>query len=1021
MKALLPLLLVAMIQFTISAQPVVINEIYGGGGISGAVYKNDFIELYNTSSSVVPITGWSIQYASAAGSTWSAVPLTGEIAPHGYFLIQLASSGNPGQSLPTPDVSGNINMNASTGGKVALVSQAAALSASTCPTDPNILDLVGYGNASCFSGAGSAPSPSGTRSISRSGGLNTHDNSTDFSAGTPTPNNSGRMDVTITFDPLPIKTYGDQTFSLHATPSLDLPISYSIDNPAVASIVGNEVTIHAAGTATLTATLNSTYFFAPPQSQLLTVAKAPLSVSVQDITILAGESIPGFTIIYVGFIGADDVGILDALPMATTTATSGSPAGNYPITLSPGQDNNYEISVSPGTLTINNPPVLPPVYLLSPADGTTSVASSMTATARLVNGASLYTIQISSSPLFNTQVIEKTGSRVQSFTGLALSSKYYARVKTNLDPLFGKTTSFTTGSPEQFSYVTSPANHATKVGLTVNVSANLIPGATVYTIELSTSPDFTGPSYSKTGLRTQSFTNLMLSTQYFTRVKTNLSENWGSARSFTTGSASDLGYITSPSNNAINVSYLPTITINNINAGGYTVQLSTSSDFAQDVTELTSTVNKITLTTMLAYDTKYFARVKSDLSEDQWGPVRAFTTGNPSKFAYTVGPVNGITNVNLGVNVTSNLVPGAIAYSIELNSDPAFGESTRIEKTSASRAINFLLSPDTRYYSRVKTDLSSETWGAIRSFTTGNPVSLAYVVSPAQAASNVNFVTTVTANTIPGATAYTIELNTSPDFTGVSQVKTSSKPGISFTLNEGQSYFSRVKTSLDNSWGNNVRSFTTGTAISLAFVASPKNTGTGVPTTVKVIANPVGNAKHYTIELNTMPDFSEPGIIIGSNSRVINFTGLQPATTYYSRVQTNLAPDQWGLTKSFTTAVTNTSGRSRTSTSDWEAEVIVVDEATENELKEESITGLNIKAFPNPFTHMVSLSNEDAVYVEFVVSDLAGKTIQQGRLAPKQSATFGEDWPDGLLIVKIFDPSRSAILRVIKMSRTIRD
>jgi hypothetical protein len=45
---------------------VVITEVYGGGGNSGAPYTNDFIELTNNSSSPVDVTGWSIQYASAA-------------------------------------------------------------------------------------------------------------------------------------------------------------------------------------------------------------------------------------------------------------------------------------------------------------------------------------------------------------------------------------------------------------------------------------------------------------------------------------------------------------------------------------------------------------------------------------------------------------------------------------------------------------------------------------------------------------------------------------------------------------------------------------------------------------------------------------------------------------------------------------------------------------------------------------------------------------------------------------------
>ena len=46
---------------------IVISEVYGGGGNSGATWRNDYVELYNPSNSSVNLTGWSLQYASATG------------------------------------------------------------------------------------------------------------------------------------------------------------------------------------------------------------------------------------------------------------------------------------------------------------------------------------------------------------------------------------------------------------------------------------------------------------------------------------------------------------------------------------------------------------------------------------------------------------------------------------------------------------------------------------------------------------------------------------------------------------------------------------------------------------------------------------------------------------------------------------------------------------------------------------------------------------------------------------------
>jgi predicted extracellular nuclease len=53
---------------------VVISEVYGGGGNSGAPYNRDFIELYNKGAAAVDVSTWSVQYASATGTAWTNKP-----------------------------------------------------------------------------------------------------------------------------------------------------------------------------------------------------------------------------------------------------------------------------------------------------------------------------------------------------------------------------------------------------------------------------------------------------------------------------------------------------------------------------------------------------------------------------------------------------------------------------------------------------------------------------------------------------------------------------------------------------------------------------------------------------------------------------------------------------------------------------------------------------------------------------------------------------------------------------------
>jgi hypothetical protein len=78
---------------------------------------------------------------------------------------------------------------------------------------------------------------------------------------------------TITFNPLPARMVGDPAFTLAATASSGLPVSYASSNPAVASVSGSTVTIVSAGATVITASQpgNSNYLAATPVDQTLIV------------------------------------------------------------------------------------------------------------------------------------------------------------------------------------------------------------------------------------------------------------------------------------------------------------------------------------------------------------------------------------------------------------------------------------------------------------------------------------------------------------------------------------------------------------------------------------------------------------------------------------------------------------------------------------------------------------------------------------------------------------------------------
>lgn len=186
LSALVPL--VAPTPARAVSDTVVISQVYGGGGNSGATLRNDFMELFNRGTTSVDVTGWSVQYASSSGSSWQTTALSGTIEPGEYYLVQQAQGSGGTQDLPTPDASGSIAMSA-TNGKVALVSGTTALTGA-CPL-PDTVDFVGFGSANCFEGAGGTAVLSNTTAALRDGNgcTDTDDNATDFATGVPLARN----------------------------------------------------------------------------------------------------------------------------------------------------------------------------------------------------------------------------------------------------------------------------------------------------------------------------------------------------------------------------------------------------------------------------------------------------------------------------------------------------------------------------------------------------------------------------------------------------------------------------------------------------------------------------------------------------------------------------------------------------------------------------------------------------------------------------------------------------------------
>ncbi|GAA4353654.1 lamin tail domain-containing protein [Angustibacter luteus] len=172
---------------------VVISQVYGGGGNAGATYKNDFVQLFNGSTSPVDVTGWTIGYfpATSTGPAASLTTLSGTIAAGHSYLVQMAAGAGGTADLPTPDAVGAALISG-TAGRIDVFNDVQQL-----------VDRVGFGTtATTFEGSGPAPAPSNTTAVVRNAPCtDTDNNAADFATAPPAPENSATATPACTAAP----------------------------------------------------------------------------------------------------------------------------------------------------------------------------------------------------------------------------------------------------------------------------------------------------------------------------------------------------------------------------------------------------------------------------------------------------------------------------------------------------------------------------------------------------------------------------------------------------------------------------------------------------------------------------------------------------------------------------------------------------------------------------------------------------------------------------------------------------
>ncbi|HEV2829465.1 MAG TPA: lamin tail domain-containing protein [Pyrinomonadaceae bacterium] len=365
------------------AADLVISQVYGGGNNASALYRNDFVEIFNRGTTAVDfaVTPYSVQYAGV-GSNFGSNKTNlsaGTIAPGRYFLVQESGGTTNGAPLPTPDAIGTIAMG-NTSGKVALLVGTSALAALTCPgddgsspfnpVDATIADFVGYGNTvstlgHCYEGSGPAPAPSNTNADLRKAGgcIDTNDNAPDFFVTAPFPRNSSSPLNNCVAGTPPDLTINDVAVSEGNSGTTTATFTLRLSAPAPA----NDITFDIA-TQDHTATANSDYLARTLTNQIIPAGQQTYSFTVNingdtaiendEMFLVNMSNVSGATLTDgqgVGTIQNDDLPALSINDAALAEGNGGTTTVSFTVSLSapaPTGGVTFDIATQDDTATV---------------------------------------------------------------------------------------------------------------------------------------------------------------------------------------------------------------------------------------------------------------------------------------------------------------------------------------------------------------------------------------------------------------------------------------------------------------------------------------------------------------------------------------------------------------------------------------------------------------------------------------------------------------------------------------------
>ncbi|HEV7663035.1 MAG TPA: Ig-like domain repeat protein, partial [Chloroflexota bacterium] len=300
---------------------------------------------------------------------------------------------------------------------------------------------------------------------------------------------------TITFAAPTSRTYGDASFSLAATASSGLDVTFASTSSSVCVTTGAHgatLSIVAAGTCSLVAAQSgsSAYLAATDVPQQFTLARAPLTIVAIDASRVYGQANPAFSASFSGLVNSDTSSNLGGTLTFGAAASSSSPPARYSVTPAGLTSGNYSISFGAGVLTVTRASsgvVLTPSSVTPVAGQVVTLKAQVSA---IVPGAGLSTGVVTFKDgvtVLGAAALDGTGQASQSTVALVdgASHSFIASYAGdgNFTPADSSTVTLAVGQAATLTTLSSPSGGATTYGTPVTVYADIAvvaPGAAAF-------------------------------------------------------------------------------------------------------------------------------------------------------------------------------------------------------------------------------------------------------------------------------------------------------------------------------------------------------------------------------------------------------------------------------------------------------------------------------------------------------------------------------------------------------------